>query len=65
MEDNDNYIKTPKLPKDRPLTEEEKLSFELYEKKLREKLKSRVLTFNNGEYGFRFNGQLYTIKFTE
>ena len=57
----DDYLPMPKLPKDRPLTHEERKSFELYEKQLKERLEARVRAANNGEYVFRFNGQSYNI----
>lgn len=60
----EDYLPIPKLPKDRPLTDEERKSFELYETQLEERLEARsirVRAANNGEYVFRFNGKSYNI----
>lgn len=59
----EEYVPIPKLPKDRPLTNEEKISFELYEENLVKRLKKTVTDFTGGYYGFVFKGKLYTFKY--
>jgi len=54
----------PHLPRDRPLTNEEKLQFELYEKDLRNRLKNDVIKENNGKYALRMDGKFYKFKYT-
>lgn len=61
VEHIDNYMPIPYLPKDRPLTDDEKANFELYEKDLSRRLKEEVIKVN-GEYALRINGNLYKLK---